>query len=104
MESAIEKTIEKATVRGFLTGEMRPVLFDIYSPFVDFLEEYLKMTGSTLTLEDIFRRMIYAEIKILVNDLNDFVSDHYHVTLADFAAKWGYILNADFPSATEEAP
>jgi len=100
MEEKVEKAIEKAEGKAAMTlktGEMKSVLVDIYSPYLDFIEEYLRFSGSTETLEDMLRRMICWGARLLARNMCDFVNGHVYGNVQDFAFRYAFVLNADGP-------
>jgi post-segregation antitoxin (ccd killing protein) len=73
-------------------GEMVTVQVDLFSPFVDFMKDYLAYFGSKKTLEDLCREMIYDDVKNLYNELEGWIEDTVsHVEKGALFNKYGFL-------------
>ena len=71
---------------------MVTVPVDMFSPFVDFMKDYLAFFGSKKTLEDLCREMIYDDVKNLYNELDGWLESAVsHVETADFFSKYSFL-------------
>jgi hypothetical protein len=64
--------------------EMITVNMELFSPFVDFLKDFLRYFGSKKTLEDLCREMIYEQVGYLYNELHDFADKSHFLETKDW--------------------
>jgi hypothetical protein len=82
----------KEAIAKLSGGEMVIVHVDMFSPFVDFMKDYLAYFGSQKTLEDLCREMIYDDVKNLYNELHGWLEGTVsHVEAVDFFRKYGFL-------------
>jgi hypothetical protein len=88
-----EEKEHKKTFAALSGGnEMVTVQVDMFSPFVDFMKDYLAFFGSKKSLEDLCREMIYDDIKNLFNELHGWLgSTVSHVETVDFFSKYSFL-------------
>jgi hypothetical protein len=66
-------------------GEIIEVKVQLFSPFVDFLKEYLAFFGNEKSIENFCREMIYEQLGFLHNELTKFADQRNHLLDSD---KW----------------
>lgn len=82
--------------------EMVTVQVDLFSPFVDFMKDYLAFFGSKKTLEDLCREMIYGDVGNLYNELHGWLETAVsHIETVDFFSKYSFLGCVSTP---EEEP
>lgn len=84
-------------------GEIVDVTASLFSPFVDFVKDYMAFFGIKDSLEDYLRSMIYKEVRFLHNELTAFADEKKHlIDTTDWYWKHGYVSTAAFEGPEEE--
>ena len=82
---------------------MVEVRVSLYKPFYDFLTEYLQFFGSTQTIEDVCRDMIYFELESIYRKLDEFASKEVnHVDKEGWFDRFSHLAVVSFPAPDEE--
>lgn len=82
----------KKAFRSLSDGEMVTVQVQMFSPFVDFMKDYLAFFGSKKSLEDLCREMIYDDVKNLYNELHGWLETAVsHIETVDFFGKYSFL-------------
>jgi hypothetical protein len=85
MEKAENMKIEASRLESakafskVMGGELIEVKVQLFSPFVDFLKEYLAFFGNGKPIEDFCRQMIYEQLGFLHNELTKFADQRNHL-------------------------
>jgi hypothetical protein len=88
----VEKEHKKTFAALSGGNEMVTVQMDMFSPFVDFMKDYLAFFGSKKTPEDLCREMIYDDVKNLYGELHGWLESALsHVETTDFFSKYSFL-------------
>ena len=72
-------------------GELVEVKLVLFSPFVDFLKEYLRFFGAKKTLEDLGREMVYEQAEYLYNELDAFANSSHFIDRKDWYWRFSHM-------------
>ena len=87
-------TEEKQMVENALEHEMIEVHTSLYKPFYDFLKEYLAFYGTSKTMEELCRQVVYNHVRYLYGEFKTFLANLPPTYLQRdrlWAKKWDYI-------------
>jgi hypothetical protein len=99
-ETAKEKK-NKAFAKA-MGGELVELKIEMFSPFVDFLKEYMSFFGAKKTLEDLCREMIYEQAEYLYNELDAFANSSHYIDREDWTWRFSHMAVVSPPHEDAE--
>jgi hypothetical protein len=93
---------EKKDMARIMGGELIELKIELFSPYVDFMKEYLAFFGAKKSLEDLCREIIYEQVGYLYNELHDFADKSHFLDSQAWYAKHPYVACTSVPEEETE--
>jgi hypothetical protein len=86
-----------------LGGHMLQVRVELFSPFADFIRQYLAYFGDKKTLQEFCMEAVYDKVRAIEGDLRDFTRDKKHlVSSMNWYEKFPAMVHGDDSEEEEE--